>query len=85
MNTHGDDLHDLDITIAAFILPRLRAFRDTTQSYPADLDSLNEWHAELDSMIALFESVVSGEADDDDEVTTQRLQLFARRYRDLWQ
>ena len=82
MSIDRDELIDLDVTIANFILPRLRAFRDSTESYPADLPGMAAWHAELDSMIAAFQASVDGE--DDDEVTQAHLALFARRFRDLW-
>ena len=84
MTVDRNELVNLDATIAAFIIPRLEAFRDTTDSYPADLDSMSEWHAELDRMIVAFRAHSSDDyAAPCDEVIPGLL-LFAERFGHLW-
>jgi hypothetical protein len=87
--THAE-LVNLDATIVEFIIPRLKAFRAITKSYPADLDSHAEWLAELDSMIEAF-TLVAGLTDDNVITAALPLQdsrpgrrLFAERLEHLW-
>ena len=90
MSIDREELVNLDATIAAFIIPRLIAFRDTTDSYPADLDDMGEWHDELDSMIAAFQLVAN--LTDPNTITASLetqdsrpgLRLFAERLGHLW-
>lgn len=49
------ELWNLDDTIAKWIVPRLKAFRDTTQAYPANLESFEQWQEMLGEMIFGFE------------------------------
>ena len=84
------ELVNLDATIAAFIIPRLQAFRAITKTYPADLDFFGQWLAELDLMIEAFELVVSHS--DGTSITAANptqdsrpgLRLFAERLEHLW-
>ena len=89
MSIDREELVNLDATIAAFIIPRLEAFKDATQSYPADLDSLADWHAELDVMIDSFRLVAAvsrGEYTAHWPMQDSRpgLHLFADRLEHLW-
>jgi len=85
--TH-DELVNLDATIVEFVIPRLRAFRAITQTYPADLPTHDAWLAELDLMIAAF----AARADRDSEefraapcdVVSDGFKLFADRLEHLW-
>lgn len=49
------ELWNLDNTIAKWIVPRLKAFRDRTKAYPANLESFEQWREMLDEMIFGFE------------------------------
>lgn len=49
------ELWDLDDTIARFVLPRLKAFRNYTKGYPQDFSSFEEWQAAIDKMIRAHE------------------------------
>lgn len=55
------ELFNLDITIAEFILPRLIAFKNASDSYPGDL-SRKKWEKILDKMIVAFE-IISKDSD----------------------
>ena len=50
-----DETWNLDMTIAAFALPRLRLFKERTTGVPCCFGSMDEWHAELDRMILAME------------------------------
>jgi hypothetical protein len=90
MTITRNELVNLDATIANFIIPRLQAFRDITQTYPSDLNTHDEWLAELDSMIDAF-ILVAGLTDDSfitASLPTQDsrpgLRLFVNRLEHLW-
>jgi len=79
--THAE-LANLDVTIAKFVLPRLRAFKDTKDaSYPADLGNHADWLAELDRMIDAWEGILADQARPN---MRDNLHLFADRLGDLW-
>jgi len=88
---YGDDeLWSLDSSISRFVLPRLKAFRADPFGHPGDLDSLEQWQAELDEMIFAFEFDVHAYGEyptweQDYERAQRGLALFAKRYWHLWQ
>ena len=55
------DLWSLDITIAEFVLPRLKKFKKENDAYPGidEMDTPEKWDEALDKMILAFEYVVS--------------------------
>lgn len=55
------DLWNLDITIANFVLPRLKKFKEENDGYPEreEMDTPEKWNEALDKMILAFEYVVS--------------------------
>lgn len=75
------ELWNLDYTLAAFILPRLKAFREEiednisvpnsfTMSAHTEKDfeeARSKWHDTLDSMIKAFQNII-----DDDEINWKR-------------
>ena len=85
---HGWDPSEtwnLDVTIAHFILPRLKYLRKNTHGYPANLTE-KSWDKILKQMIKAFKLITS---DDDFTVHSTKkldkgLQLFAKYYRGLW-
>jgi hypothetical protein len=85
------ELVNLDVTIAEFIIPRLEAFRAATDSYPADLDDMGLWHAELDEMVDALKLIVTqdeprlGSTIPYTPSHQAGLDLFAKRFGDLWQ
>lgn len=74
------ELWNLDQTIAAFILPRLKAFRKHSYSHPYGMSEA-DWTRALDQMIEYFEGVVL------DLNTKNRvgLELFCKHFENLWE
>ncbi len=76
---------NLYYTIAGFVLPRLKRFKEVTMGYPAVMTE-NEWNECLDKMIFAFETVLK-EDDDidscDNEKVEEGLSLFAKHYFNL--
>lgn len=54
------DLWSLDITIANFVLPRLKKFKKENIGYPGieEMDTPEKWDEALDKMILAFEYVI---------------------------
>ena len=54
------DIWNLDVTIAEFILPRLKLFKKKTISYPGygEMDTPEKWDEALDKMILAFEYIL---------------------------
>ena len=50
---------NLDRTIACFVVPRLKLFKELGNSYPPELDNMSEWHLLIDKMIYSFEQKMS--------------------------
>ena len=79
------ELYDLDVTMASFILPRLRRFKKVSITYPCETPE--EWDAKLDLMISAFSHIcdrsfdISGKRDAEVE---KGLKVFAEYFRALW-
>lgn len=78
----------LDQSIAKFILPRLKRFKELNNGYPGDLDE-EGWNQALDKMIFAFEWAASDAkyewADDGQyEKVKEGLKLFQEYYFSLW-
>lgn len=75
------EIMDLDRTIAAFILPRLKEFKRTLVGHPVDM-SLEEWNSILDKMIWSFSEII------DDKNNPLYLKKYddklSRRYDDVF-
>ena len=83
------ELFNLDDTLTAFILPRLKGFRDATIGYPAYLGSLGNWQSELDKMIRAFQILydcksLNSLGDSEEEAIEIGLKSFAEHYNHLW-
>ena len=52
---------DLDYTIAQFVLPRLKKFKEDNEGYPidGDMNTFEKWQEALDKMILAFEYIVT--------------------------
>jgi hypothetical protein len=81
------DTWDMDYSLAALILPRLKRFKEITRAHPAEL-SWEEWNIILDKMIAAFEFAHSGRRFDappeDFDKYQKGINLFAKYYFALW-
>lgn len=82
----NDELWNLDITIAEFIAPRLKAFRSYQIGHPPDLTE-EEWETILLEMQKGFDMVIADEANYDEETIKQvkkSLELLTKYYHFLW-
>jgi len=90
------ELWSLDWTIAKFVLPRLKAFKDYRGTYPPDLTP-EEWNEKLDEMIWAFDAILHEEEtmpviDGGEKVKIMAylkrrdkgLKLFGKYLMDLW-
>ena len=59
-----EELYDLDVTIARFILPRLMAFKKHCDTTPRVNMSREEWNEILDKMIYAFDRIACCREDD---------------------
>ena len=62
-----EDLYDLDVTIARFILPRLMVFKEHCERTPNLNMSIEEWKGILDKMIYAFERIACQTEEDTPE------------------
>jgi len=92
---HGfnyQDIFNLDISILAFILPRLVYFRDNCTGYPTSLESYDAWIDVLNKIIDGFYAYMKREwrvlnrkeLDTVQEQFDESLQLFWKYYCSLW-
>lgn len=92
-----EEILSLDITIAKFIVPRLKLFRKREDSCPLRFENEQEWYDILDKMIKAFEHLTKCSScistDDPDWKDKEKirnneikegLNLFAEYYRALW-
>lgn len=83
------DTYSLDVTIAKFVLIRLKLYKKLTNGYPFKT-TYEEWIESIDKMIKAFELIIDdryfGLDRDDKEVAVieEGLDLFRKHYFDLW-
>lgn len=84
---NDEEIWNLDTTIANFVIPRLKAYKESCGliSLPPDLTS-EEWTNIIDDIIyGLEASVTEDEVEDRDWVRVNNgLELFGIYFRDLW-
>ena len=68
-----EELYDLDVTIARFILPRLMVFKKHCERTPRMNMSKEEWNKALDKMIYAFERIAMQNEEDTPEYKVQSL------------
>jgi len=82
------DTWSLDITIAEFILPRLKRFKACQGCYPCHFETREDWDAILDKMIFAFEKLADNTipllSEADERKVRHGLYYFAKYYRNLW-
>lgn len=76
---------NLHITIAQFILPRLKYFKKNTNSYPNTDVGFKGWKKILNKMIKSFKHIIKDDISNEDEYkkVQEGLDLFAKYYNDL--
>ena len=62
-----EELYDLDVTIARFILPRLMLFKKHCEGTPRPNMTREEWNEVLDKMIYAFEKIACQTEEDTPE------------------
>ena len=77
-----EDLWNLDDTIARFVLPRLKAFREQSVGRPGSM-SAEEWDEILAMMIEGWEHAITPWENRTDKAQ-EGLMLFAQYLNDLW-
>ena len=74
--------------VAEFNVIALRALREKGQGYPPQFETMDEWHAVLDKMIAGFDmlDITIGMPLDSEERTAadEGLALYAKHFMHLW-
>lgn len=85
------ELWNLDATLAKWILPRLKAFKEHNIGYPSFKSSKEEWDAELETMIKAFEfymidpfDVNEKEREEQNKIIKKGFILFGKRIGHLW-
>ena len=73
----------LDCTIAKFIEPRLRRFKEIKAGYPAII-SEEKWDDILDKMIYAFECINKDTISDNEDSVDEGLDLFRKYFFNLW-
>jgi len=80
----SSELWNLDVTIAMFVLPRLKEYRKKICSFPWTL-TVEEYEDILDKIIAAFELVVDNDRDYvSPEGIQEGLDLFSKYFLTLW-
>ena len=79
---------DLYVFMAKDIMMALKSFKKyNVNSYPADLDYIEEWHNIIDKMIYSFEIIANdnivAQTNQKEEIQ-EGLDLFAKYFMDLW-
>lgn len=79
---------NLDNTLAQFLVPRLKVFKENTNSYPGTLES-EEWDAILQEMIDGFEIAANpdlcyGEDEENNKKRDRAVHLLSEYFNHLW-
>lgn len=79
------ETHDLYLTLAQYILPRLKFFAEDSIRLP-DRMNHQEWNTKVQAMIRAFELVLRDgvETQEEQHAIEKGLREFAKHYRDLW-
>ena len=84
---NDSEMWSLDITIAKFILPKLKTFRNSTCGYPGNITQ-KKWEQKLDDMIFAMEYTINQFKQEYTEEDFKRIkkgfQAFGDYFNDLW-
>ena len=84
MTVPDSDLVNLDMTIAQFIAPRLKAFRERNEGWPCGFENLAAWDAALADMQHAFETIATEGMPVYEDHVERGLDLFRKHLQDLW-
>jgi len=83
-----DDLWNLDSTIAKFVLPRLKRFREIEAGHPGCFEDPKDWYVILDKMIFAMEKIATDEHCFPPKHESDKIQegckLFGKWFLSLW-
>ena len=82
-----EEIWNTGTTIAAFIAPRLKAFKSLKKrGSPPEMGSERQWNSTIQKMIVAFEILSSPytPTDEEDPIVEEGLDLFRKYYRNLW-
>ena len=65
----------LDHTIASFLLPRLKRFKEIANGFPSFFGSMEEWYEVIDKIISSLEKVVNHD-DNTEDFTADELKAY---------
>lgn len=74
-------------TIAALIVPLLRAFKSLDKHcYPPSMSGIKEWNGAIQKMIDAFVllGITRSYTEEEEAIISEGLDLFHQYYRDLW-
>lgn len=82
-----EEIWNTETTIAAFIAPRLKAFKSLKKhGSPPEMGSERQWNSTIQKMIDAFE--ILGRpytpTDEEEPIVEEGLDLFRKYYRNLW-
>jgi hypothetical protein len=76
---------NLDYTIAKFVTPRLKLFKELGNSYPGHFENIEEWHKIIDKMIYSFEQKMADDYANFDQLKyMEGFKLFGEYFHHLW-
>lgn len=84
------ELWDLDLTMAIYIYPRIKYFRDhyAEMWYSGKLNNNEEWLNILDKILLAFKIIIMSYKIDDIEYDYKKIEegliLFAKHFNDFW-
>ena len=81
-----EEIWNTENAIAAFITPRLKAFKDLKKhGFPPEMNSKRQWNSSIQKMIDAFEilSRPYTPTDNEDPIVEEGLDLFRKYFRNL--
>lgn len=81
------ELWSLDASIAKWVVPRLRAYREATNTGHPEVITADEWNVELDKMIMAFEVIAkdcTASGEENERIINEGLDSFRKWFRGLW-
>ena len=81
-----EEIWNTENAIAAFIAPRLKAFKDLKKhGFPQEMNSKRQWNSSIQKMIDAFEilSRPYTPTDNEDPIVEEGLDLFRKYFRNL--
>lgn len=83
-----EETWNLDQTIARFIIPRLKLFKEVKDCYPRQFERIEEWNVILDKMLDAFSVIATKtfleRSDSETKIVNEGLDLFRKHFNDLW-